>query len=206
MTFRTAHFDGMARVPSYTDWVIDCDMTPAYEYHRRTLRLLQWHCPPRLWHLKTPVHLLALDALVAAYPGARFIWTHRDPAEVLGSVCSLIAYTRSWVSDRQDPAELGIEQLAVWSEAVRRGTAFRDQHPDRFADVQFFDLNADPVGAVGRAYKQIGLELGDDASERMRAWAEANPRGAHGTHEYTLDEWGLQPAQVREAFGHAARI
>ena len=60
-----------------------------------------------LWHLKTPVHMLALDALDAAYPDARFLWTHRDPAEVLGSVCSLIAYTRSWVSDRDDSAELG---------------------------------------------------------------------------------------------------
>ena len=48
-------------------WVVDCDMTGTYEYHRRVLRLLQWHCPPHLWHLKTPVHMFALDALVAAY-------------------------------------------------------------------------------------------------------------------------------------------
>ena len=49
-------------------WALDCDMAPAYRYHRRVLQLLQWHCPPRLWHLKTPVHMLALDALDAAYP------------------------------------------------------------------------------------------------------------------------------------------
>ena len=48
MEFRTSHFDGMAHVPSYTDWVIDCDMLPAYRYHRRTLQLLQSRCPPRL--------------------------------------------------------------------------------------------------------------------------------------------------------------
>jgi hypothetical protein len=90
MAFRTAHFDGMARVPSYLDWVLTCDMTPAYEMHRRTLQLLQWHCPPHLWHLKTPVHMLSLDALDAVYPDARFLWTHRDPAAVLGSVCSMV--------------------------------------------------------------------------------------------------------------------
>ena len=81
MSFRTAHFDGSARVPSYMAWVIDCDMRGTYEYHRRVLRLLQWHCPPRLWHLKTPVHMFALDALVEAYPNARFLWSHRDPAQ-----------------------------------------------------------------------------------------------------------------------------
>ena len=29
MEFRTAHFDGMARVPSYAEWAIDCDMSTA---------------------------------------------------------------------------------------------------------------------------------------------------------------------------------
>jgi hypothetical protein len=43
MEFRTAHFDGMAHVPSYTDWVVDCDMGSAYRYHERVLKLLQWH-------------------------------------------------------------------------------------------------------------------------------------------------------------------
>jgi hypothetical protein len=30
MEFRTTHFDGMAHVPSYTAWAMDCDMAPAY--------------------------------------------------------------------------------------------------------------------------------------------------------------------------------
>ena len=70
MDFRTAHFDGMARVPAYSAWVLGCDMAGTYAFHRRVLQLLQWHCPPRFWHLKTPVHMLALDDLRRAYPGA----------------------------------------------------------------------------------------------------------------------------------------
>ena len=122
MEFRTAHYDGMAHVPSYTDWVVDCDMAPAYRYHRRVLQLLQWHCPPNLWHLKTPVHMFALGSLADAYPDAKFLWTHRDPAEVLGSVCSLIAYTRSWVSDRDDSAAIGEQQVELWREALVRAS------------------------------------------------------------------------------------
>ena len=51
--------------------------------------------------------MFALDALVEAYPNAKFMWSHRDPAKVIGSVCSLIPYVRSWSSDRDDPEELG---------------------------------------------------------------------------------------------------
>jgi len=200
MEFRTAHFDGMAHVPRYTEWVMNCDMTPAYRFHRRVLQLLQWHCPPRLWHLKTPVHMLALGPLIESYPDARFLWTHRDPAEVLGSVCSLIAYTRSWVSDRVDP-DLGEGQVALWAEALHRAITFRRAAgEERFADVYFRDLNTDPVGTVERAYRRLGLALGDDARRHMSIWADENPRGAHGAHEYALDEFGIEPAGVRKRF------
>jgi hypothetical protein len=201
MEFRTTHFDGMAHVPSYTAWAMDCDMAPAYRYHRRVLRLLQWHCPPRLWHLKTPVHMLALDALDSAYPDARFLWTHRDPAAVLGSVCSLVAYVRSWVSDRDDAAELGLQQVALWSEALRRAIAFRQRvGEERFADVDFAPLKADPVAAVGGAYDRLGLDLSDEAASRMRAWSAENPQGSHGVHDYGLEDFGLTAAAVRDTF------
>jgi len=201
MEFRTAHFDGMAHVPTYTRWVVDCDMGRAYRYHRRVLRLLQWHCPPRLWHLKTPVHMLALDRLVETYPHARFLWTHRDPAAVMGSVCSLVAYTRSWVSDRDDSATLGAEQAELWAEALERAMAFRAEAGEqRFADVVFDQLNDDPVGTVGRAYRRLGMDLDDDAARRMEDWALANRRGTHGTHEYSVDGFGIDTGAVRERF------
>lgn len=201
MEMRTTHFDGMAHVPTYTRWAMSCDMGPAYRYHRRTLRLLQWHCPPRLWHLKTPVHMLALGDVISVYPGARFLWTHRDPSQVLGSVCDLISYTRSWVSDRDESAEIGGQQVDIWVEALRRGIAFREKAGEElFADVYFDQLESDPVGTVRRAYTKLGLELGEGAAQRMRAWSQEHHRGAHGAHEYQLDEFGLTAHGVRETF------
>jgi Sulfotransferase family len=202
MEFRTEHFDGMARVPSYASWVLDCDMSSAYEFHRKVLQLLQWHCPPRLWHLKTPVHMLALDALFGAYPDAKFLWTHRDPAPVLGSVCSLIAYTRSWVSDRVDGEELGREQLSVWTEAIRRALDFRERLGEsRFADLTHAALQSDPVGAVSDALGKLGVGLGDEERVAVDAWARAHPPEAHGRHEFHLDEFGLDAESVRARFG-----
>src|SRR5207302_1289791 len=50
MSFRTFHFDGAVRVPSYLAWLMDCDMRETYTFHHRVLKLLQCHCPPDLWH------------------------------------------------------------------------------------------------------------------------------------------------------------
>ena len=201
MSFRTFHFDGVVRVPSYLSWVMDCDMRETYTYHRRVLKLLQWHCKPSLWHLKTPVHIFALDALVNAYPNAKFMWSHRDPAKVMASVCSLIKYVRSWSSDRDDAEELGAEQLASWAEGVRRAMDFRKRvGDDRFADVSFADLQVNPVGALEGAYKQLGLGFTDATLRSVEQWADGHKPGARGAHDPDLSDYGLTPDRVRASF------
>jgi hypothetical protein len=176
-------------------------MSATYRYHRRVLRLLQWHCPPRLWHLKTPVHMFALHDLLAAYPNAKFLWSHRDPAKVLGSVCSLIHYTRSWSSDRDDSLELGAEQLDRWSEGIARAMDFRAHvGGERFADLAFADLQVDPVGALAGAYERIGLGFSDRSREAVTRWAQSHEPGSHGQHAYDLAQFGLDPDQVRARF------
>jgi Sulfotransferase family len=206
MSFRTFHFDGAVRVPSYLDWLMHCDMRETYTFHRRVLKLLQWHCPPTLWHLKTPVHMFALDALIEAYPNAKFLWSHRDPAKVMGSVCSLIRYVRSWSSDRDDPKELGAEQLDSWAEAVRRAMDFRRRLGDsRFADVAFADLQHDPVGTLRAGYASLGLTFSDDSERAVEQWADEHKPGSRGAHDYELSDYGLTPEGVREQFADYLR-
>jgi sulfotransferase family protein len=202
MSFRTYHFDGVVRVPSYVEWLLRCDMRETYAYHKRVLKLLQWHCKPNLWHLRTPVHMFALDAFVEEYPGAKFLWSHRDPAKVLGSVCSLIQYVRSWSSDRHDPAELGAEQLAWWTLGMKRAMDFRKKFgDDRFVDVSFADLQRDSVNTVAKSYEQLGLTFCDAARAKVQRWADDHEPGHRGAHHYELGEFGLTSEQVREAFG-----
>lgn len=201
MSFRTFHFDGVVRVPGYVEWLLRSDMRETYAFHRDVLKLLQWHCKPNLWHLRTPVHMFALDAFVEAYPDAKFLWSHRDPAKVLGSVCSLIAYVRSWSSDRKDPEELGAEQLAWWAEGMRRAMEFRRKFgDDRFVDVSFAALQSDPVTTVADSYERLGLRFTDSARAKVRHWAEEHKPGHRGTHTYDLADYGLTPARVHEAF------
>src|ERR1700719_612600 len=201
MSFRTFHFDGAVRVPSSLDWLMHCDMRETYTFHRRVLKLLQWHCPPTLWHLKTPVHMFALDALIEAYPNAKFLWSHRDPAKVMGSVCSLIRYVRSWSSGRDDPEELGAEQLDSWAQAVSRAMDFRKRvGEERFSDVAFADLQSDPVNTLRETYESLDLVFSDAAAGSVEQWAAEHKPGARGTHDYELADFGLTPAGVREGF------
>ncbi|MBX7434583.1 sulfotransferase [Mycobacterium sp. Y57] len=202
MSFRTYHFDGVVRVPGYVDWLLHCDMRETYQFHKCVLKLLQWHCKPSLWQLRTPVHMFALEAFVEAYPDAKFLWSHRDPAKVLGSVCSLIGYVRSWSSDYRNPHELGAEQLAWWAEATQRAMDFRAKfEDDRFADVSFADLQTDPIGTIAASYEQLGLTFSDAARAKVGRWAADHRPGHRGAHTYELAEFGLTPQQVRDAFG-----
>lgn len=201
MSFRTVHFDGQARIPSYLAWVLACDMNGVYAYHQRVLKLLQWKCGPNLWHLKTPVHVFSLDALVTTYPNAKFLWSHRDPAKVLGSVCSLIHYVRSWGSERDDKVELGASQVATWAEGVTRAMAFRDQVGGAgFIDVAFADLQDRPVETLERCYGELGLAFGPESRAAVTSWAAEHEAGSRGVHEYDLADYGLDEDGVRAQF------
>jgi hypothetical protein len=144
MSFRTFHFEGMAFLPGYVAWWLACDILPAYRLLRRTLQLLQWRCPPERWQLKSPPDSFFLDAILAVFPDARFVMTHRDPAAVLGSVCSLIATMYEMTGKPPPPQRIGQSELTSWAEAMRRLLAVRAHIGEaRFADVHFHELNAD---------------------------------------------------------------
>src|SRR5512134_138557 len=176
MSFRTFHFEGMAFVPGYVAWWLGCDMLPAYRLMRRTLQLLQWRCPPNRWMLKSPPDSFFLDAVLAVFPDARFVMTHRDPAAVLGSVCSLIATMYEMTSTPPDAVRIGASELMSWAEAMRRLLAVRARVGEaRFADVHFHDLVADPLGTIAGAYARLGLPWTDAAEAGMRAYATAHP-------------------------------
>jgi hypothetical protein len=201
MSFRTLHFEGMAWIPRYVEWWLACDMLPAYRFMKSALQLLQSRCGPTRWHLKSPPDSLFLDAVLAVFPDARFVMTHRDPASVLGSVCSLIHTFHGLTGAPSDPSMLGRAEHDVWVEAMRRLLAVRARVGEaRFADVHFHELNADPVQTIARAYDHLEVPFTRDAEHRIAAYAAAHPRGRLGEHRYRLEDWGLDRAGVHAAF------
>jgi len=59
---RTLALESQAHVPTYSRWLEQADMAPAYAQHQRALQALQSCQPTERWVLKTPNHLWDLDA------------------------------------------------------------------------------------------------------------------------------------------------
>jgi sulfotransferase family protein len=201
MEFRSLIFEGMAPIPSYTSWVLQCDMTPAYRYHQRVLKMLQWRCPPTRWWLKTPAHMLSIDALDEVYPDARFVMTHRDVGKVLPSVCALYNTFASVLTDHPDPITIGTNNTRVWRTALRRLIDFRDRgNEDRFHDLSFEEVQRDPIGQVSRLYAELGDDLSAEARRRMVDWWTESTRDRSGPGTYAAETFGLDPATIAEQF------
>jgi hypothetical protein len=190
-------------VPSYQAWVDAQSHAPAYTYHRHFLEHLQSKHMKDRWVLKSPIHLRSLDALLIEYPDARIIFTHRDPAKTVPSLASLYYVIRGLASDSVDPCALGQQTTEWWADSLDAATAAREKHRDKaaqFMDVQFEEVVADPVAALGRAYERFEIPWSADTESRMRAFLADNPRGKHGAHQYEMEDFGLTLAQIRERF------
>ncbi|TDP32780.1 sulfotransferase family protein [Nocardia ignorata] len=194
-------YECLAYLPSYSQWLTTQDWTPAYARHRRNLQLIGMN-DARRWVLKNPSHLFCLDALLTVYPDAVVIQTHRDPATVIPSVCSLNEHaTRGW-STVFTPEVIGRTQLDLWSRGSREFTAARARHPEaHFIDIDFDDLRSDPVGTVETIYRSIGTELTPQARAAVLALdAESRTGARKPTHHYSLADYGLTEDMVAERF------
>jgi hypothetical protein len=196
-------FESMYFVTSYRNWHDRQDKRPAYEYHRRFLQHLQWRCPGAPWVLKAPSHLMALDSLFEVYPDAQVVLTHRDPLKVLPSCASFAKVLRQPFTGPIDLKALGAEVSRRWSDSASLLTRLRceqKQSPNSFFDVCYLDLVRDPMMVVRSLYRHFDRELGPEAQAAMERFIASNPKDKRGAHLYTLEEFGLDPAQERHNF------
>ena len=194
-------FDSMSAVPSYTAWFRSQSMAPAYDWHRKALALVQSTAPDRRWVLKYPAHLRNLAELFRVYPDACVVQTHRDPLDVLPSLCTLIYRLRVLYSDHADPKEVGRWQLDMWADILEQSMAFRRQHDaTQFHDVYFGDFQRDPVASIRSIHSRFGDSLDEASAERIRAYRAEHPPGRYGRQTYRLEDYGLTAEMVRERF------
>lgn len=203
-SFRSDELSGRHVVPSYAAWLAGADLVPAYRFHREMLQLLQWRAPGDRWVLKAPSHLGALGALLAVYPDARIVWTHRDPLTVMASVASIL-FSTAWV--RSDAVDA--KQVLQWftgetcaallgaGEAARAAAANAGA---RFHDVRYADLVDDPLAAIRGVYEAFDMPFDTDCETSLRRAVDAKPQGRHGAHRYDFSDTGWDPAEERERF------
>lgn len=193
-------YEANADIPSYRAWFLETSYLPAFRYHKRLLQLLQSDAPGR-WTLKNPWHPLFLDDLTPVYPDAQLVMTHRDPADVVASACSLIRHVRAMFSDHVDTDRIAADMIDMFDRMIARQQAYRDAHGEEaILDLHYADLMRDPIGEIRRIYARFDEPFTDRAEAVMQAYLAANPKGRHGRHDYSLAEFGLTREAVHAHF------
>jgi len=202
LDFKSQIFQAYAQIPSYSAWLVDrADFTSTYRYERRVLKLLAWGEPVRPWRLKSPAHVLSLDYLDRVFPDARFVMTHRDPTDVILSVAGVYADIVGGFSDHLDRRYLGELNVQQWSTGMDRAVKFRDGGAgNRFFDIDFRAMQADPIGEVRRLYGWLGEPVTDEFETRMRAWWADNAEKREPQTHARPEEFGLDLNAIRPLF------
>jgi hypothetical protein len=217
-SMRSVSWECLAHLPSYSAWLSTQDWTEPYRRHRRNLQLIGLPDAQKRWVLKNPSHLFALDALLAVYPDALVVQTHRDPGTAIASVCSLAAQATAGWSEVFTGDVIGRDQLELWASGLERFSAERARaeraRPGqaRFFDVRYEDLVADPVGTAEAVYAHFGLPFTGAAAMSMQALATERVTGSPGNgstgstpaHRYALTDFGLTEADVSARFSGLA--
>ena len=198
-------------VPDYRCWLAATGSGHAYAYHRRVMRHFTWQRRQREpdarrgWLFKMPFHLMELEALLANYPDAIFIQTHREPAQFMGSWNSLVDRIRSISIEPRPRHDTGAEQLDLMSGMLNEAMRFRASRPElesRWVDVSYRDLVENPMGVVNAIYERLDWRLEPAAAAEMESWLErqAEQRRQEPPHRYSLEDYGLTAERVAAAF------
>jgi hypothetical protein len=192
-------------VPSYGAWLAKkADFSATYRMQRKILQALQFGDPRARWVLKSPLHIRQLSELFGEFPDARLIINHRDPVKSLASSMSFVTTLKYLFGAPYQPPGRA-EALAMLEGSARSLEQMIRRRADRrfedvTIDVQYLDLESDPLGQVSKVYDYFGIELTPQARDNMLGYVAENRKGKHGVHRYDITDTGLTAGEVRERF------
>jgi Sulfotransferase family len=201
--FSNYNLEWVARAPLWRDYYLAHDQTPHYAYMKTVLQILQWYQPRERWVLKSPQHLEQLGPLLATFPDATVVVTHRDPVAVVQSTITMLAYGARTAYRHVRPTWY----RDYWTDRIGRllDTSLRDRDllpAGRTVDVLFHEYMQDELSTLQSVYDCAGIELTDQARAEVETYLAAHPRGKEGRVVYDLrGDFSTTPEAVRSRFG-----
>jgi hypothetical protein len=200
--FASYNLEWVARAPRWRDHYLSTDQTPHYEYMRTMLKVLTWMRPRDRWVLKSPQHFEQLGPLLATFPDATIVMTHRDPVSVVQSAATMMTYSARMTYRTIDPEWY----VDYWTDRIERllTSAVRDLHlipADRRVDVHFDRFMADDVGTVERIFDAADHPMSTTARRQIEQRLAQRTRGKHGQVVYDLRaDFDRTPQEIRSRF------
>jgi len=196
----TMLFETIAPIPTWRDSYLVRDQGPSYSYLRTILQALQWLRGGTRWVLKSPQHLEQFPALLATFPDATFVVTHRDPVSVTASMVTMLGYSARLGHDRVDLPWLG----GYWADRLERMLrSCVDQRrilpSEQTIDVHFDEFMEDDLAMVRRVYEVAGQPFTAASESAMVAFLDEHPRGRYGGVVYDLAQFGIDRARLRHS-------
>jgi hypothetical protein len=189
---------------TYDAWRQSQSEEAAYDYYYRCVQLIGSNEPDKRWLLKNPGHIEQLELLLAFYPDAKVIQTHRDPARAIPSLCALLMHLHPiYEEGRTDQRAHNMlaREAGKWAKAVHDAEAVRERHPGHVIDVVHGDFHRNPMGELERIYAFIGMDIAPDLRAKFAKRIAEKPELQHGVHKYNLADFGMTADEVRAQYG-----
>ena len=190
-------------VPTHQRYCETADHTPVYRWLNSMLQFVQWqnNVPARRWILKSPPHLLSLEALSQQYPDATLVMTHRHPVASVASMFKLVELAQGNTARSVDRGRIRDAWLRILSLNLQRFLEFRDAHGDgKWVDVPYSEVRNDSLKSVERIYQHAGAEVSQETIDAVQRWESENPQHKKGAHNYALQDYGLTADDVDREF------
>ena len=203
--FVSTMIEGMAFVPSFTQWLNDYDQSKGHEDLKTILKYLQWQDPTRRgkrWVLKSPSNLPYAEVAAQAFPDALLIMTHRDPLQTVPSYVSMQAALYKLSAEIADE-EVGAYWLKRLTEWMKRFELARQRiGENRFIDIDYRQVARAPLDEAKRVLDRMGIAMTSDVKAALDEFMAGNQREQRPAHEYSLDRFGLEEAEIISAFAN----
>jgi hypothetical protein len=125
--------------------------------------------------LKSPPHTARIRLLLELFPDARFVHIHRHPFRVFQSQRHYFD-TAMWYTYLQQPDEERIDD-GIFRRCNILYDAFFEDRPqiadDRFCEIRFDALVADPVGELQTVYRQLNLPGWDQYQPKLETYVQS---------------------------------
>jgi hypothetical protein len=193
---------GFWEVEEYLRWLYersDDDLTADYQYYKKQLQILQYHWDRPKWLLKSPAHGPFLIPIKNVLPDIKFIFCHREPTKMVPSLCSLLAVRKTAYYKKIDLQSLGKKGIDLLSRAFERSEKARSYlEKDQVIHISFRKMMENPIGTIEELYRQLDLELSEEAKNRMKGFIESQKTGKHTHHRYSSEDFHLSVEKINK--------